>query len=213
MGMFNDLKVEAQKSALFETPIVVAKVKNAEPLIDALRNSILEKMSTDEGMRRSNVGGWHSDTEMLSWGGEAAQALSERVVSMAKRMSSFADRSHDQFSWWCQMWANVSKQGAWNHMHIHPGNLWSAVFYVDMGGENVGGSFYFEDPRFPIAAMHNTRFRFPDEEGRPQSWQPEIRLNAGNILMFPSWLRHGVRTYEGDGTRISIAMNVDATPL
>jgi hypothetical protein len=31
---------------------------------------------------------------------------------------------------------------------------------------------------------------------------------AGVMLMFPSWLPHGVRPYHGDGDRISIAFNL-----
>lgn len=208
----SDIKVEAQRSALFETPIVLAKVKNADGLMDELLSAIKAKQAESDGMRRSNVGGWHSDTEMLKWGGDAAQTLADKTIAIAKRMSTFAKATHDDFDWWCQMWANVSTRGAWNHMHIHPGNLWSAVFYLDMGGDNSGGQFYFEDPRFPISAMHNTRFRFAGPDGAPQPWQPELKLARGDLIMFPAWLRHGVRPYDGDGERISIALNVDAIP-
>ena len=31
---------------------------------------------------------------------------------------------------------------------------------------------------------------------------------AGNLVMFPSWLSHGVRPYHGDDVRISIALNL-----
>lgn len=212
MDDFSEIKVEAQRNALFETPIVLAKFKNADRLVEALTTSILDKQRTSDGLQRSNVGGWHSDTDMMRWGGAAAALLADKTVAVAKRLSFFADRSHDDFDWRCQMWANVSVKGAWNHTHVHPGNLWSAVFYIDMGGENCGGAFYFEDPRFPISAMHNTRFRFAGADGQPQAWQPELNVSRGDLLMFPSWLRHGVRPYEGDGHRISIAINVDAIP-
>ncbi len=35
-----------------------------------------------------------------------------------------------------------------------------------------------------------------------------IRPVAGMLVMFPSWLSHGVRPYTGSGMRISIAMNL-----
>lgn len=217
MSAYPDLKVEAQRSALFETPIVMASFKNADALLRDLESVIRNNMSTDEGMKRSNVGGWHSDTEMLKWGGPPAQAVADKAIAMAKRMSLFSDAKPDDFDWWCQMWANVSGPGAWNHMHVHPGNLWSAVLYLDMGDadgtdDGAGGAFYFEDPRFPIAAMHNTRFRFASADGKPQAWQPELKPRRGDLLMFPAWLRHGVRPYTGTGERISIALNVDAIP-
>lgn len=222
MADYADIKIKAQMTPMFETPVVLAKFEQADGLIDDLKAVILKQMQADpDGMKRSNVGGWHSDTEMLSWGGAPAKILCEKAIAMAKRLSAFAGASHDDFSWWCQMWANVSGPGASNHMHIHPGNLWSAVLYVDMGGDGEtgddvsqsAGRLYFEDPRYPVAYMHNTRFRFVGPEGQASQVQPELKTQRGDFVMFPAWLRHGVRQYAGNRQRISIAMNVDATPL
>lgn len=219
MSAYGDLKVEAQRTALFETPLVMARFKNADRLLDDLEAAIRKRLAENpEGMSRSNVGGWHSDTQMLEWGGSAARLLSDRAISIAKRLSAFSKASHEDFDWWSQMWANVSGTGAANHLHIHPGNLWSGVLYLRMGGggaggddiSEAGGAFYFEDPRFPISVMHNTRFRFVGADGQPQSLQPELRPKRGDFIMFPAWLRHGVRPYKGDGERISVALNVDA---
>lgn len=222
MSDYGDLRVKAQRNAMFETPVVLAKFENAEPLLDDLAAVILKRMEEDpNGMQRSNMNGWHSDTHMLDWGGSAAKVLSDRAIAMAKRLSAFSNATHDDFSWWCQMWANVSGPGASNHLHIHPGNLWSGVLYVDMGGAGEAGDdvsesegrFYFEDPRFPISVMHNTRFRFVGADGQPEPVHPELRTQRGDFVMFPAWLRHGVRTYKGSRQRISIALNIDATPL
>jgi len=218
---YDAIRVEAQRSAMFETPVVLAKLRDAEALLQDLETAIRNRLAQDpDGMKRSNMGGWHSDTHMLDWGGAAAQTLADKAIAIAKRLSAFSKADHGDFDWWAQMWANVSGPGASNHLHIHPGNLWSGVLDLDMGGQGetgddiaeCGGAFYFEDPRFPIAMMHNTRFRFADGEGKPQSVQPELRPTRGDFLMFPAWLRHGVRPYHGTRERISIALNVDAIP-
>ena len=170
-------------------------------------------MASDPGLSRSNHLGWHSDTAMLQWGGAAAAKLSETAVQVAKRMSHFKEASVDDYDWVVSMWANVSPAGALNQLHVHPGNLWAAVFYVDMGGdpgEDAGGALYLEDPRFPMAAMHHTAFRFLGADGRPQEYQPNLQLGAGQMVVFPAWLRHGVRPFRGGRDRISIAMNIDA---
>ena len=216
---YSDLTLKAKPGVLFETPIVLAHFDDCEEFVDELRATILAKRESDpDGLKRSNVGGWHSDTDMLSWGGEPARELIRRVISIAKKMSHFRDMSVEDIDWRIQMWANVSGYGASNHMHVHPGNIWSAAFYVDMGGlgetgddtEGLGGEFYFEDPRFPMTNMHNTGFRLIGMDGKPQPVQPEIKTNRGQLVMFPSWLRHGVRPYLGNRERISIAMNLDA---
>ena len=219
MANYGDLKIRAQRIGLFETPVVTAHFDGAAGLLEDLEAAIRAQRDADpDGIRRSNIPGWHSRTDMLQWGGHAAQTLAEKAVAMAQRMSNFTQGGTSDFQWPVQMWANISGSGASNHMHVHPGNLWSAVLYVRMGGEgpagddisNVGGEFYFEDPRFPLTVMHNTSFRFVGADGEPQRWQPEFQPKRGDFLMFPAWLRHGVRPYRGGEERISIALNVDA---
>ena len=46
--------------------------------------------------------------------------------------------------------------------------------------------------------------------GKPQQYEEELKLERGNIVVFPAWLRHGVRPYTGKRERISIAMIIDA---
>ena len=136
-------------------------------------------------------------------------------------MTHFKDASAESFDWHLQMWANITPKGGMNDMHVHPGNLWAAVLYLDMGRsdqntnpetQDVGGNFFIEDPRFPMSVMRNTGMRMIGADGKPQDIQQELRLNRGDIVVFPAWLRHGVRPYTGERERISIAVNVDAVP-
>ena len=89
--------------------------------------------------------------------------------------------------------------------------------YINMGRgpsskEDVGGTLYVEDPRFPMAAMHNAGFRMKDVNGKQQAYQVDLNLREESLVVFPAWLRHGVRLYRGTGERISVAMNIDAAP-
>ena len=211
------IKVKAQPSALFETPIGFGELSNAETLLDDLAASINNKKASSAGIKRSNEGGWHSSTDMLEWGGAAAQKVAETAISVAKRMSHFEEASVDDFEWIATMWANVTPAKGLNALHSHPGNLWAAVLYIDMGEEltgssHTGGHFYLEDPRFPMAAMHNTGFRMRGGDGLPQKYQVELKLARGNLIVFPAWLRHGVRAYLGNRERVSVALNIDALP-
>ena len=211
------IKVQAQPVALFETPVAYATVTQAEDLSRDLLAAIELRRSQTPGIKRSNEGGWHSDTEMLQWGGAAAQKLADTAIGVAKKMSHFEGAGVEDFDWQASMWANVTEAGGLNSLHAHPGNLWAAVYYLDLGrqaeGEqDSGGNFYLEDPRFPLAAMHNPGFRLLDGQGRPQQVQTQLKLSEGNMIVFPAWLRHGVQVYRGDKQRISIAINIDAKP-
>jgi len=211
------IKVKAQPLPLFETPVGFGEISNAEALLDDLATAIKANKAASLGIKRSNEGGWHSNTDMLEWGGEAARKVVDTAISIAKRMSHFEEASVDDFEWKVSMWANVTAPRGLNALHSHPGNLWAAVLYIDMGGEpesgiHSGGNFYLEDPRFPLAAMHNTGFRMLGGDGLPQKYQVDLNLKRGNLVVFPAWLRHGVRTYTGSRERISVAINIDALP-
>ena len=210
------IKVKAQPLPLFETPVGFGEISNAESLLDDLATAIKANKAASSGIKRSNEGGWHSNTDMLEWGGEAARKIADTAISIAKRMSHFEETSVDDFDWIVSM-CNVSWPRGLNALHSHPENLWAEVLYIDMGGEpdsgiEPGGNFYLEDPRFPLAAMHNTGFRMRGGDGLPQKYQVDMSLKRGNLIVFPAWLRHGARAYTGSRERISVAINIDALP-
>lgn len=204
------IKVEAQHIGLFETPITYSQLHEGESLLVDLEQTVRQRKAASEGVKRSNIGSWHSDTDMLVWGGAPALKLAETALSIAKRMSHFLEGTVDSYDWYVRMWANITPKGGLNQPHAHPGNLWAAVLYLDLGDANAGGALYLEDPRFPMAAMHDTSLRMLGVNGQPQQYEVDLKLQRGNLIVFPAWLRHGVRAYNGDRERLSIAMNIDA---
>lgn len=210
----SSLRVRAEHLGLFETPVLHGHVANAAPLTAALKVAILARRDADlAGLARSNVGGWHSTTDMMQWGGASATALADLAIRMAKRLSHFEERDAASVEWSVRMWANVSPPGALNMSHAHPGVLWAAVFYVDMGaepGEDAGGELYFEDPRFPVPLMTFPGFRAIGTDGQPQPVERRLKTEAGDLVLFPGFVRHGVRPHTGSRERVSIAMNVYA---
>ena len=149
-------------------------------MISKLKSLILKRNDQSPGLERSNSGGWHSDTDMLDWGGRPAQKLAQTAINIAKRVSHIQESSVADREWLVRMWANVTPAGGLNHLHSHLGNLWAAVLYIDMGHEaeqesrDAGGSFYLDDPRFPMAAMRDNAFRMRGGGGRrPASAAPD----------------------------------------
>ncbi len=209
-----NVKLKAQHVGFFETPVVVSQLRDGEGLLADLEQSIRHNKAREAGLSRSNIGSWHSDTDMLRWGGAAAGELADAAIKVCKRLTVFQEAKPESFLWAVRMWANVTPSGGLNHLHSHPGNLWAAVVYLDMGEEkeqgDSGGAFYMEDPRFPTIAMRNTAVRMLGADGSPQQYEVEFKLKRGDLIVFPAWLRHGVRPYTGNRERISIAMNIDA---
>jgi len=202
-----------QLANLFETPLLIDVLPDAQQLNVDLRRSIIELRSTNPGVRKSNWNGWQSDIDMIHWGGEAAGRLADHFIRLCNNFSFVVDPN--AFVWSIQMWANVSPPGASNEAHVHPGVVWSAVYYVDDGyagsdDRTLGGELVLYDPRMPFVRMlpFDVRYRKPD--GQPSESQAAIRPIAGQLIMFPPWLLHSVHPFRGRGERISIAMNAAA---
>lgn len=212
-GGFDAIRMQAAHVGLFETPILHGRLAGAQGLDRELAQTIRAKRALEPGVGRSNVGGWHSATDMLAWGGEGAAKLADLATKAAMRLSTFEGRDSKAFDWSVKMWANVSPPGALNMSHAHPGVLWAAVYYVDMGAPSPdaedGGELFFEDPRFPVPLMRMPGFRMLGIDGQPQVNERRWPTQAGDLMLFPAWLRHGVRPHGGTGERISVAMNID----
>lgn len=207
-----------QAEFLFETPLIFTELQGSAELNSRLLAVIEERRKADpQGMAISNRLGWHSDTEMLEWGGEPAHRLMDTVIEVANHYTGdIGGKGRRRFIWVPEMWANVSGQGASNQLHSHPGSFWSAVYYVDdgYGGSNdrsLGGELEIEDPRIPMINMEAPDLRFrPSKDSPAVPHDALIRPASGRLLMFPGWLRHAVKPYLGNGVRISVAMNLTA---
>lgn len=214
MAGYDDLKISAEVNGLFETTIVYSQFRDADSLCADLKAAIAKRRASHDNLPRSNVGGWHSDTDMQDWGGEAARYIAGKAIAMVKRITTVSNAKDVELDWSLHMWANVLPKGAFNRMHIHPGILWAAVFYVDAGdtGQDAGGELVLEDPRFPMTHMRLNALRVIASDGKPQTGEQRLRPKTGDMVIFPAWLRHSVEPYLGERERISIAMNIDGRP-
>jgi uncharacterized protein (TIGR02466 family) len=195
-----------QTRQLFSTPLVVGRIDDPE-MNASLEAAILAKRQQHPGVLRSNTGGgWHSDTALLSWGGDAARRLADHILELANAGTMHVGGKQGRFGWRLEGWANVSEHGSANARHVHGGCYWSAVYYLRVD-EGTGGNLVLHDTRMPTLAMHAPYLRF-------RNAQPErdikIKPEVGKLLLFPAWLPHEVEPWQGDGLRISIAVNVTA---
>ena len=99
-------------------------------------------------------------------------------------------------------WANINPLGSFHPPHIHPNNLISGVYYLQIPPEADAISFH--DPR-PQAHMLQPAVTHSVPENRATV---EVEAKPGRMLLFPSWLRHSVRPNYAEGERVSISFNV-----
>jgi len=198
---------KARSAKLFATPALAHVWADAAELNGLLRDAILAHEQTRPSVELTNVGGWHSEIGRLEFCGAAGERLLHRMLEMTEEATRrlFADsgREMEPMSWTLSAWANVNRAGHSNRMHAHPGATWSGVYYVDAGGEAKGSALYMSDP-----APARTGAFFPDLASNVL-----IRPASGLMVVFPSYLQHGVQPHRGDRPRISIAFNARKNPF
>jgi len=202
---------------LFATPVLVTNLPDGDVLNPQLKALILARRAMHPGLAHSNINGWHSDTDLLDWGGAPARRIASALGEMAMRHTrDLASPAAPRFSWQPKMWANISESGAANAAHAHPGAYWSGVYYVDDGGCGAdpapGGELCLIDPRYPLVQQAAPDLAYCGADGTPLRAEQIMRPRPGMLVAFPSWLQHSVRPYRGTGTRISIAINLSVVP-
>jgi uncharacterized protein (TIGR02466 family) len=99
-------------------------------------------------------------------------------------------------------WVNIMPQHAGHGLHLHPLATVSGIYYVKT--PRGGPGLKFEDPRldrFMAAPPRRT-----DASALNRPWVV-IPVQAGQIVMFESWLRHEVPANPLPAERISISFN------
>jgi uncharacterized protein (TIGR02466 family) len=106
-------------------------------------------------------------------------------------------------------WFHVTRRGGFFGLHNHPNASWSGVYCVDPGqhdpGKQDSGVLSFVNPMI-MGAMHMDAgvAMMP----LPYGYQvASVAFEAGQLVIFPSWVLHDVKPFEGQGERITIAFN------
>lgn len=137
---------------------------------------------------------------------ERAPAFSDLVL----RLDAYANAFAAALNWdlgtaklKCDsLWVNILGEGGHHSGHIHPNSVISGTCYVAV--PDGAGRIKFEDPRLPMMmAAPPLTADTPDLAGRFHYISPE----AGDVLMWESWLRHEVMTSQTEDPRISVSFN------
>lgn len=100
------------------------------------------------------------------------------------------------------LWINVMEKGAIHAPHIHPHSVLSGTYYVTVPPKS--GAIRFEDPRLPMLMAAPPK----KKNARPENRSfVDVTPKTGMLLLWESWLRHGVEPNAARGRRISVSFN------
>ena len=100
------------------------------------------------------------------------------------------------------LWVNVMDKDAIHAPHIHPHSVISGTYYVAVPPGS--GAIRFEDPRLGLMMAAPPRKNTARPENR---LFVDIPPRPGLLLLWESWLRHGVQPNKARGRRISVSFN------
>jgi uncharacterized protein (TIGR02466 family) len=191
----------------FPTPIWHFILDDCQQLNHKLLEEVKAEQQRDQkGEKKSNILGWHSAHDLHQRDGfaEFANIIGENTVEVANELHWDLQRISLKIE---SCWAIVNGKLASNNVHNHPNSVLSGVYYLQ-APENSGViSFY--DPR-PAAQMLLPPLTEYSVSTLPKiSYQPQ----AGTMLLFPSWLLHGVEMNLSAELRVSLSFNIAMLPL
>ena len=132
----------------------------------------------------------------------------DQLLAVIGRLNGYDLATVHRLQIYNDCWFHITRAGGYFGVHNHPNAAWSGVYCVATGrehGQKDGGLLSFVNPT-TLSAMHmdagNANMALPYG---PQV--ASIALDAGQLVLFPSWVLHEVKPYHGSGERITIAFN------
>jgi len=205
-------EVSVNVARYFPTLVFSLEVPDSELLNARLIKAIYAERERDEsGVRKSNfpeLGGWHSHVKLHR---DATFAgLVQHVDAAAAKMNRELGYHRSYRLKIGTMWSIVNPPGGLNRAHIHPGCIWSGVYYVQ--APRNSGRIEFIDPRTQNLM---SGVKYITGAKRPRDCWKKVRYKplAGRMLIFPAWLYHSVgpnrsRAKGKDADRIIVSFNL-----
>jgi uncharacterized protein (TIGR02466 family) len=172
-----------------------------------INKQIIKEINTlkkkDKGLTLLNALGWHSSKIK-----EGFDVIKNEFLVMQQEIYEVENYNKKTKPLMTDMWVNVNPRYAYNKEHHHiPGSLWSAIYYVS--APKNSGKIFFKDSAIekwnfnPVYEPFETSFIKNNNSAKEVHYE----IYEGRMIMFPSYLVHGVEANLSNKNRISIASN------
>jgi hypothetical protein len=203
---------------MFAVPFAFSRHPDHVELNAALKGYILAdertgRSSNPRPLTLRNAALFESHFDLFRAGDPAIQKLKvfcwDQLLALIGRLNGYDLATLHRLQIYNDCWFHVTRRGGFFGLHNHPNASWSGVYCVDPGRSDPdkkdSGRLTFVNPMI-MGSMHmdagvaNMKL--------PYGYQvASLSLEAGQLVMFPSWVLHDVKPFEGDGERITVAFN------
>ena len=175
---------------IFPTPILITKYEeNIDEETKYIENLEYIEQKNNKNCRSTDSYLFKHEPlkKLKNFCGESLNKYTEKVLNSKQRLMI------------TQCWTNKNPPGARHHEHVHPNSIVSGVFYFKIGGKIP-----------PIQFAKDIQSSFKLDPIGYNSVNAETFLLPcvpGELLLFPSSLKHSVPINQSEKTRYSLSFN------
>ena len=195
---YKDTKQGSDIKVLFPSLVFQAKAPGFAPLQDEIIGYCYGERGRDpQGASATNINGWQSQNNYHTKQSTVLDVLSRGLATIGGFREGFGLKMTG-------MWININPPGSLNNGHNHPNCDLAGVMWIKTQPEC--GKIEFENPNY---YSHPNIAGYSDDLIESTDIFPayDFAPRDGEILLFPSYLRHGVHVNNSKEDRISVAFN------
>jgi len=188
-----------RKEYHFPTAIYIEDLPNAIELNRSLEEHIIKWSTQEPGLKKTNVKGWHSPDMTQK---KEYHPLMLEILKVCENI--FKEEQLEKQPAMGNMWANINGEKAYNKVHTHPNCFFSGTYYIKTPTPSAPLIIYDPRPGVHILMPRRKEIPLPPQLRKDFYFEPQ----AGQIIIFPSWIWHEVELSQSKETRISVAFNI-----
>ena len=207
---------------LFPIPVSVCNFgkANHDLNVELVKDALKENQSDPDGEDHSNMGGWHSKTDL--------ETKYQSYLKLSKLLTEYGNLYCKEHGYkdgivCTDLWANINQSGDLNFLHHHGTTALAGVYYpiesiikddwiFNYTNENPikagtwdnekGGSLIFQDPSYGM------KVHLIKDKSSPYNIDfYHVYPTASVLVLFPTYLSHMVIPFREDKIRVSISFS------
>lgn len=208
----------AEIGSMFAVPLAQARHPEYAALNRDLKPLLLERAAdpryaNPQPSLNQQAGVFESEFNLFAWPEPCVQRLKAycwtELGRVIQAINGYTGGEMARLQIFSHTWFHVTRRDGFVIAHTHPMASWSGVYCVDPGttppDRPESGVLRFHNPHYYSNLFldpGNARLAAPYHHG---CWC--VKLQAGQLVLFPSWVSHEVLPFYGDDERITIAFN------
>lgn len=183
------------------TPIWYFSIPKTKINPNLIKKECYKEQLNSKGRLISNIHGWQSEDIGVDKNRPHISNLLKEIALIVPTILKDLGVSKELAL--TNAWININPKNSSNHVHTHPKAMLSGVYYVS-ADEHSGDIVFHND-----AKLNMIYSMFVDTNNKNTYSCIKYKPETSKIILFPSWIPHGVDINNSQEDRISIAFNIE----